>query len=119
MTKIYLAIPYSGMEHESMEISTQVAAYLMQQGHFVLSPITLSHPIAMKGNLPTHWEYWKELDKWLISCCEEVWITDLGQERISRSKGVQEEIQIAHNTGKTIRYICPMTYEISDKPINK
>jgi hypothetical protein len=86
--KIYLAIPYTGMEEKSMEISTKVAAQLMEKGHFVISPITMSHPVSVVGNLPSDWEYWKELDTWLISCCEELWIVNLGEELINNSTGV-------------------------------
>ena len=114
MKKIYLAIPYTGMEEKSMEVSTRVAAHLTKLGHYVISPITMSHPQSLVGDLPSDWEYWKGLDTWLISCCEEVWIVDVGMTKILESTGVQAEIEIAKNFNMPIKFIDADTLVMSN-----
>ena len=46
--KIYLAIPYTGIEEESFNIANKVAARLIEDGHIVVSPISHSHSIREK-----------------------------------------------------------------------
>ena len=44
--KIYLATAYTGYEKKSFDIANKVAAQFIKEGHFVFSPISMSHPIA-------------------------------------------------------------------------
>ena len=53
--KIYLAIPYSGIEEESFAVANKITAHLMYQGHIVFSPISMNHMIAKEYGLPTSW----------------------------------------------------------------
>ena len=43
--KIYLAIPFSGIEEKSFKAATEIAGLLISKGYIVFSPITHSHPI--------------------------------------------------------------------------
>ena len=101
--KIYLAIPYTGIEEESFNVANKVAAKLMSEGHIVFSPISHTHPIALAGNLPKGWDYWKTFDECFIEWCDELHIVQMkidGDAKIARSTGVNAEIEIAKRLGK-------------------
>lgn len=103
--KIYLAIPYSGIEQRSFAVANAVAARLMQEGHVVYSPISHNHPIAIAHGLPTTWEYWKVFDTEFLKWCDAVFLVVMnedGFELIKNSKGVQAELEIARTLGKEI-----------------
>jgi hypothetical protein len=106
--KIYLAIPYSGMEEESFRIANEVTSKLMLQGHIVFSPISHSHPIAISHQLPGTWEFWKKFDESFIEWCDElhaIVIGENGMELMAKSKGVTAEIEIAKSLNKPIGYV--------------
>jgi len=109
MSKIYLAIPYTGCEEESFKVANKISAHLMNQGHIVFSPISMSHPIAMENDLPKGWEFWKQFDETFIDWCETLYVVVMnmyGYERLDASTGVNAEIDIAIAKKKSIQYIC-------------
>ena len=101
--KIYLAVPYAGMENISFIKVNQKAADLISDGHIVFSPISHSHHIALQCDIPSNWEVWINIDRSFIEWCDEVWVYTLNGWK--KSKGVKAEIAIAKELGKTIRYI--------------
>jgi nucleoside 2-deoxyribosyltransferase len=106
--KIYLGLPYSGFELESFKLANKISAYLMNQGHVVFSPISMSHPIAVENDLPKDWKFWKQFDECFIDWCDMLIIVIMehnGVDRIKKSTGVQAEIKIAMNEGKEIMYL--------------
>lgn len=104
---IYLASPYSSedksLEAERFQTVCRCAAWLMRQGYFIFSPIAHSHPIAINGNMPTDFEFWKNYDHALIDACSEVWVVQM--DGWDKSKGVAAEIEHAKQTGKPVRFI--------------
>jgi len=109
MSKIYLAIPYSGLEEESFAVANKIAAKLMAEGHIVFSPISHTHPIALAGNLPKGWEYWKKFDETFIDWCDALYVVVMsmyGYDRLNASTGVNAEIQMAIDKEKSVQYIC-------------
>ena len=108
MSKIYLAIPYTGCELESFKIANKISAHLMNQGHIVFSPISMSHPIAMEADLPKGWEFWKQFDEAFLEWCDILYIvvmTNDGWNRLINSTGLQGECEIIKVLGKPIKYI--------------
>ncbi len=109
--KIYLATAYTGYEEKSFATANSIAATLIKQGHYVFSPISMSHPIAETGLMKGSWDEWKELDLEFIRWCDEVLVINFGEEKIgpdheiSKSVGVQDELAYARLHGKEIRYI--------------
>lgn len=106
--KIYLAIPYSGMQEESFKIANQVAAQLMMNEHVVFSPISHSHSISLENNLPTNWEFWIEQDEAFVKWADAVYVIILkenGLDKIANSVGVQGEILITQQNGIPVRYL--------------
>lgn len=101
--KLYLSIPYSGMEATSFRVANYVAGKLMEQGHTVFSPISHSHPIAAECDLHEGWEFWKRQDEPFIEWCDELCVVML--KGWKKSKGVHEEIKIAKKLGKPVQYI--------------
>lgn len=79
------------------------AAKLMgEDGRFVFSPISHTHPIAEQGRLRRGWEFWECYDRTMIGCCDDLLVLCLpGWEQ---STGVQAEIKIAQEFGIPIDY---------------
>jgi nucleoside 2-deoxyribosyltransferase len=103
----YLAGPYT---HRSVQMRgkrvaalNRVAAKLMRQGVKVFSPISHTHPIAMAGELPTGWNFWREYDEVMLACCDRMLVvTATGWKE---SKGVAAEIEIAKRLGLPVEYL--------------
>ena len=106
-TLIYLASPYThenpAVVHQRFDDVCRCAATLMEKGHHVFSPIAHTHPIAMVGKLPTHWEFWERYDRAIMECCGRMVVLMLpGWEE---SKGIKAEIKLAEEMGLPIVYI--------------
>lgn len=110
--KIYLAIPYTGFEEHSFNLSNEIAAELIQQGYLVYSPISMSHPIAKTGKMKGGWEFWKKLDFEFILWCDEVMIIDFDDEAVENSIGVQDELKFARENGKIISHYYDSNLDI-------
>lgn len=108
MSKIYLAIPYTGIEHRSFETCSKIAHDLIIEGHFVFSPISHSHPIWIAGGRVSGADVWLRQDEEFMKWAEEVRVIVLekdGIERIQNSKGVQKELGWAREQNKPITFI--------------
>lgn len=108
MKKIYLAIPYSGFKEESYQVANEITIKLMQQGNIVFSPITHNHILAKSGELPTGWDFWKEMDSAFVQWCDELFVvvlTEKGLDKIRESIGVKAEINLAKQLNKKIIYL--------------
>ncbi len=79
------------------------AGELMNQGYFVYAPISHSHPIAVQCNLPKDWNFWQEYDIEYIKWVDEVWILKLPGWK--ESTGIKNEIKIAHELKKPVKFI--------------
>lgn len=101
--KVYLAIPYTGLESKSVDAANNVAACLLKHGVHVFSPITYTHALSLKHCLPGDWRFWEDFDTTFISWADELWVVCIDGWELS--VGVRQEIQIARHLGKTIRMI--------------
>lgn len=77
----------------------------MKAGHLVFSPISHTHPIALAGDLPKGWEFWKEYDISFIEWADEIQVLML--DGWEESTGVTAEIGIAHHENKPVVYLEP------------
>jgi nucleoside 2-deoxyribosyltransferase len=104
----YLASPYShpdpAVRQERYRAACRATAALVRAGHAVFSPIVHSHPLADYG-LPTDWNAWEHFDRRFLDQCDEVLVLMLDGWR--DSAGVQAEIRIAQEMGKSVRYVAP------------
>ena len=104
---IYLATPYTSEDpsvaEERFRKVSQVAAKLINRGEFILSPISMCHPIAIEGGLPGDWEFWDAYDRTIIACCYKLYVLML--DGWEESTGVQAEIKIAKEFGLEIEYL--------------
>lgn len=110
--KVYLAIPYTGMEEKSFKTVNAIAAKLFRNGQIVYSPISHWHSVALENDLPTVWDYWERLDTEFLKWCDYILMVDVGEngkELIKNSKGCTAELKIAKDLGKEIKY-----YKIKD-----
>ena len=114
MKKIYLASPYSHpdpkVREERARLACVAAAEIMRSGHLVLSPIAHSHPIALAGNLPLDFEYWREFDESLIDWCDQVWVLMI--DGWMDSKGIKAEVEYAEKTDKFVYHYRMTTCEM-------
>jgi len=105
--KIYLAGPYTHPDEAVMQDRhdrlTLVAGALMQYGLVVFSPISHTHTIAKKTNLPTSWEFWKAQDIPFLIGSDALYVLTL--DGWEESMGVAEEIEIAKKRGIQVLYI--------------
>ena len=106
---IYLATPYShpnpDIRQQRFDLVNRVALRLIRQGYFVYSPITHNHPLAILGELPVGWEYWKEHDYLLLSKCTKLMV--LYVDGWMESVGVKAEITYAAKLGIPMEFIDP------------
>lgn len=104
---IYLATPYSdpdpAVRFNRFDAVNRFAARLIEQGHYVYSPISHTHPIAVCGDLPKGWEYWEGFDRRMIAACDRVVV--YCQDGWQESVGVTAEIKIARELKKPVDFI--------------
>jgi hypothetical protein len=103
LSRIYLALPYSGQEEKAFMNANRVAGIMMESGHTVFSPISHSHSIGVRAK---DWDFWRKQDlDWLIMCDELVVLKNEGWDE---SRGVMEEIAFAESHKIPIRYLEPL-----------
>lgn len=84
----------------------KIAATIIKEDlreHFVFSPICHSHTIALVGDLPGSFDYWREYNRWFLERCDEVWVVMLPG--WDKSVGVNAEIKMATLLGKPVKYL--------------
>lgn len=103
----YLAVPYSSPSAAVLEERFQkvnlAATKLMKMNHIVFSPITSNHNLAITGNLPCSWTFWKCYDTAFLRICSKLIVLKL--EGWEKSIGVTEEIKIAKSLGIPIEFL--------------
>jgi nucleoside 2-deoxyribosyltransferase len=107
--RIYLASPYSHpdpkVREERFDQVSLAAAYMMDQGYVVFSPIVHSHVIAKyMGNTLDH-EFWLTQDGSHIITCAEVWVYKL--DGWLESFGVSWEIGFSNGRSIPVHYLHP------------
>ena len=101
---IYLANAYSYDPDESYMDVSRVLAEFIHRGLPVFSPIVHSHLVAEVFDMPTGWEFWRDLDFQYIDACSEVWVWRDPSGQWEKSVGVQAEIEYARSNGKPVRF---------------
>lgn len=105
---IYLASPYThpdpAIREARFRAAYRQAAEMFRCGIPVFSPIAYSHAIAAH-DLPLEWDFWERFDRAFLEVCAEVWVLTLDGWRESR--GVQAEIELAHELGKPVVLVEP------------
>jgi nucleoside 2-deoxyribosyltransferase len=110
----YLASPYShpdpAVREQRFRAACQAAVALLHAGRVVFSPIAHSHPLAQHG-LPGNWHFWERYDRAFLERCDEVVVLML--DGWQESVGVREEIRIARELRKPVRYLAPELADVS------
>ena len=106
---IYLMSPYTSHDpaivEERVRMAARCVAWYHAQGKTCVSPVVHCHETARLTGLGTDWATWSQWCHDMLHECVQTAVLCLpGWER---SKGVSEEIEIAHVCGKPIRYISP------------
>lgn len=103
--KVYISIPYTGVESLSFKLTNLVAGKLLDAGSIPISPISHSHPIEEHCKKKWSWEVWSKVDYALLEFCDEVLVVNFDDEKVKKSVGVQDEIKHAKKNGKPIRFM--------------
>jgi len=108
MKKIYLAIPYSGMQESSYNQANEAAVSILKSDNLVYSPITSSHVLAGSDpDLRADWGFWSRLDLSFIDWADELWVLvpKEGVEKVTDSIGVTDECIYASQCDKPVHYV--------------
>jgi len=113
---VYLACPYTNPSLEvrvqRFQASARAAAHLIQQGMFVYSPITMTHPIdlvmAAEGETMGS-DYWCDFDEAFMRVCSEMIILIIPGWQESR--GIRREANFFNSTHKPVRYMVPTGHD--------
>lgn len=115
---VYLASPYSHTDPAVREARAKqascLAAALIRQGYHVLCPIGFFHYIHLCGELVADWDFWSKLDCDILCRCDQLWIITMQGWRASG--GIAAELKFARFLGLPIKYVDPVTLEISECP---
>jgi hypothetical protein len=103
--KIYISIPYTGVEDISFKLTNLVAGKLLDEGAIPISPISHSHPIEEHCNKKWGWETWQKVDYALLDMCDGILVVDFDENKIKNSVGVQDEIKYAKMKNKSVRFL--------------
>lgn len=111
---IYLASPYTlyakGLT-AAFEDVTALAGKLVNEGLFILCPITYGHPLTVYGNVPPMDEkLWYRLNDAFMAKCDCLLVARLPGHQ--SSKGVQREIAYSERVGMPVFFIHPDTLEV-------
>jgi len=116
---IYLAAPYSHelkrVKRDRYRAVSKAAAILMKRGEIVFSPISMTHPMAVYGDLPGDWLFWEKFDCEFLTVCDRFLILEL--EGWMVSKGVMAELDLARRLKKNIGTLTPAELGIKDVPV--
>lgn len=111
---IYLAAPYTHPDpkvcEERFHEANRAAAWVINEGFHVFSPVSHTHPIKVDSTLKGTWETWMNYDKYMLSLCDELWILRLPG--WAGSKGISAEMLYAEEIGKPMRLITPFPYRL-------
>jgi hypothetical protein len=117
---IYLACPYSDaspvVRLRRFEEATKAAAGLMRAGHFIYSPITMTHPIDLEiaGSDDTLGsEFWVAFDEIFMERCDLLALLPI--EGWQGSKGVRREIEFFEAARKPLMFLSD---DYSLKPLS-
>jgi len=109
MTIKYLACPYTHKEatvrNSRAAMASRAAAFFMQQGHVIYSPITHGHNIEPYLKSPFETDahsFWMPQCLPFVEAASELWVLCLPGWLVS--KGVLEEIEFAQKLKKPIKY---------------
>jgi hypothetical protein len=111
--KIYLAIPFTGLEDLSFKCASEVAALLIKQEHYVFSPISHFYPIQKTELVEDNYGVWLRQDKIFVDWADEIYLVSImgegfpmdGEELIKNSNGCKVEINWAKEQNKPIKIV--------------
>jgi hypothetical protein len=90
------------VRQQRYDAACAVSAAMLLDGQAVFSPIVHSHPLVAYG-LPTDWAFWQRVDGDHLLFCDKVVVLML--DGWVRSAGVREEVRIARELRKPVRYV--------------
>lgn len=106
---VYIACPYShsdpAVRAANFQRANKLAAWAMQKGYCVFSPISHSVPVAeyLPPELLLDYDFWQAQDQPLLRLCDAIWVCP--PEAALTSRGVAAEVKEATRLNIPIRYV--------------
>lgn len=114
----YLAGPYSGTNYQRrqrlLELN-RLAGELFKRNFLVFSPISHCHDIADIIGLPLDYNFWREYNRRMLQACDGLIVACMPSWQ--KSKGVAAELFYAISINISIKYLNPLTLELTDDAI--
>ncbi|ARB13789.1 hypothetical protein Ccr2_gp258 [Caulobacter phage Ccr2] len=117
MSFVYLAIPYTSQLEDEAEARAErdarmvefwkAAAFLIERGDHVVSPMTLEPALVAVPDMPYRWEHWKEYSIKMIGISSKLVVLQLPG--WSTSRGVIGEMHAAGQAGIEIEFLTLQT----------
>ena len=104
---VYIGSPYShpddSVRHGNFELVSKLAGKLVSEGHVAFSPITYGHTLLTFAEMPTNWQFWKNLCLAFLAHADELLVYQMpGWEN---SGGLAAEIEFAKEHKIPITYL--------------
>ena len=113
---IYLATPFqhplAAVRHTRFYEACELAAKLMERGEVVFSPIAHSYHINTFLDTPGGHEFWMRQDLSVLEHCSKLLVAKM--DGWEQSRGIAAEIQFAKENNIPVKYLDPVTMEISE-----
>ncbi len=106
---VYIATPYSHSDPDirlsNFQRANKLAAWAMQKGHCVFSPISHSVPVAeyLPPELLLDFEWWMQMDLPILRKCDALFVYP--PDAALTSRGVAREVEEAKALGIPVRYL--------------
>lgn len=106
---IYIATPYShsdpSIRAANFQRANKLAAWAMQNGYCVFSPVSHSHPVAeyLPPELLLDFDFWMSADLPILRKCDALFVYP--PDAALTSRGVAREVEEAKACGIPIRYL--------------
>jgi hypothetical protein len=84
----------------------RAVAWCLNNGIYVFSPILHSHQLAIDHRLSFEHEFWKVYNYAMIDASDGILILDI--DGVRESKGVNDELDYARSTRKSIEFLWPV-----------
>lgn len=107
---VYLAAPYSNpdasVRQTRYDAVNRKAAEMIEAGHVVFSPISMTHPIdGLMSGPPGSSDYWIEFDRPFMDACSSLVVLTL--DGWMESSGVRREIAAFRAANKPVEFVSP------------
>ena len=116
----FLSVPYTHtdpkIEGQRLLLAQFISSKLSRDNRLVYSPVVHFATVSNKFGMPTTWAYWERLCIATIMNCNTLVCVKMDGWDIST--GVQAELKVADDNGKSIHFLDPHPYIVELQALN-